>query len=165
MTVNSGRCSARFAGSFSGRNMFRANRLCHANSLTMRIGSRNLAIGARPRVEDVQLLVLQIRHHVPVQRVERGVVERLVARRPSARAARSTSRGRRTCRSASGRCAARSGRRAGLRPPDCLPRAVAPLRTGPPGSGSSGRVPIAGCPRASRPCARSTWMDMLDSPP
>src|SRR6185436_2931706 len=38
ITVNSGRCSRRFAGSFSGRNMLRANRLCHANSFTTRIG-------------------------------------------------------------------------------------------------------------------------------
>jgi hypothetical protein len=40
MTVNCGACSASLAGSISGMNMFRANRLCHANSFTTRIGSR-----------------------------------------------------------------------------------------------------------------------------
>ena len=61
MTVNSGRWAARFAGSFSGRNMLRANRLCQANSLTTRIGSRYFGIGAAPGVEDEQVLVLERR--------------------------------------------------------------------------------------------------------
>ena len=82
MTVNSGRCAARFAGSFSGRNMLRANRLCQANSLTTRIGSLYFGSVPRPGVEDVELLVLQVRHHVAVQRVELRLVDRPVHAAP-----------------------------------------------------------------------------------
>ena len=46
--------------------------------MTTRIGSRYLRVGAGPGVEDVEILVLQVRHHVAVQRVELGFVDRLV---------------------------------------------------------------------------------------
>ena len=92
MTVNSGRCAARFAGSFSGRNMLRANRLCQANSFTTRIGSLYVGSVPRPRVEDEQILVLQIRHHVAGAARRTSPPRPAGSRCPSARAARSTAR-------------------------------------------------------------------------
>ena len=48
-----------------------------------------LRVGAAPGVEDEQVLVLEVGHHVLVQGVELRLVDRLVHRRPSARASRS----------------------------------------------------------------------------
>ena len=108
-------------------------------------GQLVLRVGAAPGVEDVEFLILQIRHHVLVERVElrflhrpvdvapvhvpfarRFLDDELIVRRPSG-------------------VLARLGRRVDPQRPECPHRGGQPPRTRRPGSGSSGRVPNEGC--------------------
>ena len=78
MTVNSGRCSTRFSGIVLRQKHVPREEVVPRKLVDDADREPVLAVGARPGVEDVEIFVLQIRHHVLVQRVELGFVHRPV---------------------------------------------------------------------------------------
>ena len=78
MTVNSGRCDARFCRIVLRQEHVAREQIVPGELVDDANRQAVRRVGAGPGIEDVEVLVLEVRHHVVMQRVELRLVDRTI---------------------------------------------------------------------------------------